>query len=201
MLGAAAEGQDPIDDVPCPLARLPHLLDMLPFATVPTQPAERHLRIAENRAKDIVEVMRDAARQRAQRLHALGMPQARFEGLLLPLGPLAAERAGEDLTGRAQQRDVVVCPALLGRDRIEAQQADALSCRPHRNTEPGADAPLRQPRFLLAWRQLLNRGNIDAAITLIAFKTPGRSDCQRAVRPAIGCINSFATPAIGRGIH
>ena len=49
-----------------------------------------------------------------------------FERLLLPLGLLAAERAGEDLTDRAQQRDVVVCPALLGRDRIEAEEADAL---------------------------------------------------------------------------
>jgi hypothetical protein len=36
------------------------------------------------------------------------MPQPRFEGLLLPLGLLAAERAGKDLTDRAQQRDVVI---------------------------------------------------------------------------------------------
>ena len=65
MLAAAAEGEDPIDDVPCPLARLPHLLHMLPFPAVPTQPAERHLGVAENGSQDIVEVMRDAARQRA----------------------------------------------------------------------------------------------------------------------------------------
>ena len=150
LLGAAAEGKDPIDDVPRTLARLPHLLHMLPFPAVPTQPAECHLGVAENGPEDIVEVMRDAAGQRAERLDALGMPQPRFEGLLLPLGLLAAERAGKDLTDRAQQRDVVVCPALLGLDRIEAQEANAISCVPHRNTEPGADAALGQPRSLLA---------------------------------------------------
>ena len=203
LLGAAAEGEDPIDDVPRTLARLPHLLHMPPFPAVATQPAERHLGVAEDRPEDVVEVMRDAAGQRAERLDALGMPQPQFEGLLLPLGLLAAERAGKDLTDRAQQRDVVVCPALLGLDRIEAQEADAISCVPQRNAEPGADAALRQPRFLLASWQCLNGGNVDAAMTLIALGTPGRSDRQRAVRPAIGCIDSFAAPTDGirRPLH
>lgn len=150
LLAAAAEGKNSIDDVPRTLARLLHLLHMLPFPAVPTQPAERHLGVAENRPEDIVEVMGDAAGQCAERFDALGVPQPQLECLLLPLGLLAAERAGKDLTDRAQQEDVVVCPPLLGLDRIEAQEANAISCVPHRNTEPGTDAGLRQPRFLLA---------------------------------------------------
>ena len=52
--------------------------------------------------------MGDPACQGAERLDTLGVPQARFERLLLLLGLFAAQRAGEDLTDRAQQRDVVI---------------------------------------------------------------------------------------------
>ena len=119
-------------------------------------------------------VARLARRQPVERLAPLGQ------------GGIAAERAGKDLADRAQQCDVVVCPALLGLDRIEAQEANAISCVPQRNTEPGADAALRQPRFLLASWHCLNGGNVDAAMTLIPLRTPGRPDRQRAVRPATG---------------
>src|SRR5262245_21271658 len=140
---------------------------MLPFPAVPTQPAERHLGVTENGSEDVVETMCDAARAGAQRLHALGMAQPRFEGLLPPVGLLAAERACEHLTDRAQQRDVVICPALLGRHCIEAEETNAISCVPHRNTEPGANPPLGQLRFLLPRWQCLNGGDVDAAMTFI----------------------------------
>ena len=211
MLGAAAEGKDPIDDVPRTLARLSHLLHMLPFPAVPTQLAQCHLGVAENGREDIVEVMGDAAGQGAERLHAPGMPQPQFECLLLPLGLLSAERAGKNLTDRAQQRDGVVCPVLLPLDRIEAQASDAISGVPQRNTEPGADAALHQPRFQLASWHCLNGRDVDAAMTLIHFAAPGRfsdavlwafaSDCPRGVRPAIGWTESFATPGIGSDVQ
>ena len=192
LLGAAAEGKDAVDDVPRALARLLHLLHMLPFPAVPAQPGQQHLGIAENGAEDVVEVMRDASGQRAERLHALGMPQARFERLPFPLAPLAEQRIHQDLADRSQQRDVVFRPALLAHDGIEAQEADAVSGVPQRNAEPGANPALRQPRLRFAGRQCRNGGDVDAAITLIPLelhviaplRCGGNSHRSPARRPA-----------------
>src|SRR5262249_47467344 len=117
------------------------------------------------------------------------------------LSPLAVERVGEDFAGCAQQRDVIICPPLLALDRIEAQEADAISCAPQWNTEPGVDAAHCQPRFLLASWQRLNAGNIDAGMTVKPFGRPSRSYRQRAVRPANGGVDSFTTPTMGSGVH
>src|SRR3954447_20521703 len=75
-----------------------------------------------------------------------------------------------------------------------------MTCVPQRNTEPGADAALRQPRFLLA-RHGLNGRNVDAAVTLKPLETPGRSERQRVVRPATGCIDPVTAPAVGSAIQ
>ena len=50
----------------------------------------RHLAVAEDRGEDVVEVVRDAAGERAHRLQLLRLPQLPLEALALGLGALAA---------------------------------------------------------------------------------------------------------------
>src|SRR5271155_5733465 len=45
----------------------------------------RKFAVAENRAEYVVEIMRNAARQRTDRLHLLRLPQLRFELLFIDL--------------------------------------------------------------------------------------------------------------------
>ncbi len=132
--------------------------------------------------------MCDASGQRAQRLHALCVPQARFECLPFPLGLLAEQRVHQALADRSQQHDVVFRPALLARDGVEAQQADAVSGVPQRNAEPGANAALRQPRLHVAVWQRCDGGDVDAAVTFKPHFSPcvavGVRNQPAARRPA-----------------
>ena len=197
LLAAAAEGKDPIDDVPRPLARLPHLPHMLPFPAVRRSAAERHLGVAEDRPEDIVEVMRDAAGQCAERLHALGMPQPQLEVCF-------SRSACSRPSALAKISPIVRSSAMSS----SAQRFSASTAsKPRRPTRfpayhSGTQSQERMPRsvsldFSSLRRQCLNGRNVDAAMTLIALGTPGRSDRQRAVRPAIRCDRCLRDTSYG----
>ena len=97
--------------------------------------ALHQLAIAEDRGEDVVEVVRDAAGQRAHRLELLRLAQLRFEPVALGLGVLARgdvfERTGHP-----------VRPALLvtQRDAALAEPDPAVRARV---VEPVLDLPVR----------------------------------------------------------
>ena len=97
--------------------------------------ALHHLAVTEDRGEDVVEVVRDAAGQRAHRLELLRLAQLRFEPVALGLGVLAHgdvfERTGHP-----------VRPALLvtQRDAALAEPAPAVRSLV---VEPVLDLPVR----------------------------------------------------------
>ena len=148
-----------------------------------TQPAERHLGIAENGAEDVVEVVGDAAGQRAERLHALGMRATAIRG------SACSRSACSRPSALAKISPTVRSSAMSS----SAQRfSPATASKPSRPTRfpachSGTQSQERMPRsvsrrFLLAWRQRRNRGDVDAAMTLIARSS--RSSRWPARRPA-----------------
>ena len=106
----------------------------------------------------------------------------------------------------AQQRDVVVGPALLRLHRIEPEQTDPPARAPHGEAKPGADAALRRGQsFSGAGGSSAHRGNMDRALldealearrpvaagrspgALPALAMPGTPPSVRSVR---GCCSS-----------
>ena len=79
---AAAEGEDLSHDLLGPLRPLQDRLQALGQGRVALGVEHRELRVAHDPGQDVVEVVCDAARQGADRLHLLGVHQVRFEVLL-----------------------------------------------------------------------------------------------------------------------
>src|SRR5438046_1982421 len=126
---------------------------MLPLAAVMAQAGEQHLGVAENRAEDVVEVVRDASGERAQRFQALRLAQALLESSPFPLAALAEQPIDKGLADRPQQRDVVVRPAFPADDYVKTQQANTGPGVHERNAEPGVNPAGLESRLRLARRQ------------------------------------------------
>ena len=176
-VAAAAEGQDLVHN---PLRTLPRSHDLLHVATRRvglSQQLEPHFAVTENGAENIVELMGNAAGERADRLQPLGLVHARFERLACALALLALDRTREYLAGGAQQRDVIIVPAPFGRDRVEREKARLAASMPHWNAEPSSNAAPLQLRLLRALRKRLNPGYVNASLPLVALQAPSR--CSR----------------------
>ena len=174
-------------------------------------PGQQHLGIAENGAEDVVEVMRDASGQRADRLHALGMPQACFERL-----PFALARSRNSAFTR-------ISPIVRSSAMSSSVQRFLLmtASKPRRPTlfpacHSGTQSQERIPHSIsLVFASLggsaATDGDVDAAITLIFLGIPYHfavalrwafaSGRQPAVRPAVGHIDSAAKPAVACGLR
>ncbi len=89
----------------------------------------RHFGVAHDRADDIVEVVRYAAREGAHRFHATGMLKLRLQTLSFLLHDLPADGVGNDVESRRQQAELARSRDTAGAaHRIEAQDhADAAS--------------------------------------------------------------------------
>src|SRR5208337_235378 len=74
---APSERQYVVDQIASALSRPLDLVDMLGRLASGRHLRLRHLRIAENGADDVIEIVRDAARQRTDHLHASGPLQPR----------------------------------------------------------------------------------------------------------------------------
>ena len=196
MLAAAAEGEDLIDQRLPALTCGHHLLHIAPgLAAGRRQRRQGHFAIANDRTQDVVEVMGNAAGQGADRLHALRLPQLGLEGLSLGLGPLALQRVGEDFADRAQQRDVVVGPALPRLNRIESEQTDPPARTPHGKAKPGADAALREGDLLRARWQLADRGNMNRSLLDEALE-PRRPCCWQIPTACHRRLDAGTTPCV-----
>src|SRR5262245_54865667 len=67
-----------------------------------------HLRIAKNRTDDVVEVVRNSARQRPDYLHSTGPFQPHRELRLIALEKLTFDRIGHRVTGEPHNRPWIV---------------------------------------------------------------------------------------------
>ena len=139
--------------------------------------------------------MGNAAGQGADRLHALRLPQLGLEGLSLGLGPLALQRVGEDFADRAQQRDVVVGPALLRLNRIEPEQTDP-PC-PHTTWEGKARSGCRAPRGRSSPRPMAarDRGNMNRSLLDEALESGGHG-CGQILTARHGGFDAGPTPCV-----
>jgi hypothetical protein len=86
---ALAEGEHALDERPPALAGGEDVVQVAAQPRAGRRVAQRHLAVAEDRAEDIVEVVRDAAGERAHGLEVLGAAQAALQGPQLFLGLLA----------------------------------------------------------------------------------------------------------------
>nr|WP_258180628.1 hypothetical protein [Burkholderia multivorans] len=78
---AAAECQDALDQQPCPFPGFQHLLDVAVRGRVGCDAGERAIAESENRGEDVVEVVRDAAGERAKRFELLRLAQLPFQAV------------------------------------------------------------------------------------------------------------------------
>ena len=83
---AAAEQQDALDQVRAPIRGLQHARQIAGQRPFLLDLLARQRREAENGLENVVEVVRDAAGERAQGFHLLGLPQLRLLGLVRKVG-------------------------------------------------------------------------------------------------------------------
>src|ERR1700676_5809683 len=86
---AAAECEDPLDQCLGAASRMNHLIEVTPRHAPLYQVFLRELAVAEDRAQDVVEVVRDAACERAHCFHLLRLTELSLEALLRVFGLLA----------------------------------------------------------------------------------------------------------------
>src|SRR5207302_3044290 len=86
---AAAEGEDALHQRTAALAGGEDAFQLVAQAGLRRRPGQRHLAVTEHGAENVVEVVRDAARERAERFEPLRLAQAllrlaqRLLGILL----------------------------------------------------------------------------------------------------------------------
>ena len=90
-----AEGEDLAHEVACVLPRSVDRLEVLPEAGVGRGLLHRGLDVSEDDRQHVVEVVRDAACQRAERLHPLALPGPQRESVAFGLVLDASDEAGD----------------------------------------------------------------------------------------------------------
>ena len=100
---AAAEGEDAADKRPAALARGHDAVQVAPQTRARLRGAHRHLAVAQDGAEDIVEVVRDAAGKRANRLETLRAAQFLLCSFTLSDVNHSTHKFNE-MAGRAQNR-------------------------------------------------------------------------------------------------
>ena len=101
-----AEGEDALDQLGGAMHRAPHLAQVL-LGRMRLADVHRDEReVAANRRQQVVEIVGDAAGERAHRLHLLRLPQLRLEPVprLFGLPPLGDVDAGADVAGEPAMR-------------------------------------------------------------------------------------------------
>ena len=102
-VAATPESHDLIDEVAPSFSGPPNLAEAMRGPAVGLDLRLGHFRIAEDRAHDIVEVVRDAAGKRAHRLHAAALLQPRLQSRSLLLHRLPLNGIENGVESHAQQ--------------------------------------------------------------------------------------------------
>src|SRR6185369_2878851 len=135
------EGENALDDVARAPARLVDLLDAFAHRVLVRRVHARELHVGEDGPQDVVELVRDAGGEGADRLHLLRLVQLLFQELLLLDGVAPAQELG-DL--HADRRDRLK-QLLLGLARPaggEVQHAERVRGRDDGKDERAVDADL-----------------------------------------------------------
>src|SRR5262249_55647218 len=102
----------------------------------------------------------------------------------------------EDLAYGAQERDVLVAPVSLRRDRVEGEKADPFAERPERNAKPRSNAAGLQMGPLGSRRKGSNLRHVNATPALVAAQAPMGRERKRVVVPAKRRLKARALPEI-----
>ena len=99
----AREGEQPLHQGRGALGGLTAIAEPAADALLALDAAQREIEIADDRGEQVVEVVRDAAGEAADRFHLLRLAQ-RFLGRLAPRDLLAQHLVGRGLAPRARER-------------------------------------------------------------------------------------------------
>ncbi len=190
LLGQAppAEIEDMADEFAGAFARLSDLRHVAHRDALGRNGFGGHLGMAQHGADHVVEIMRDAARERADRLEALGLSKPGLERPALVEHGFAVQRVADDIALHAQQPDGLPQPGGARPDMIETKQADHPLPAHQLGAGPGPDAgPIeRGPQG--GWKLLLLVGR--------AKRPPGTSASSRdGSNSASGHPAGVSTPA------
>src|SRR4029077_14706327 len=114
-----------IDEIARPLSRPADRIEIANRVAVGCELRFRQLRMAENCAQDIVEVVRDAAGEGTHRLHAAGLLQACLQARSFTLQGSPPEGADNGIERVAQQAELVGSGVDRDLHSVEAQNSDA----------------------------------------------------------------------------
>ena len=187
------EREDVVDQIAPTLRGPSYLVDMLRRLGSGRELRLDHLRIAENGADDVVEVMRNSACQRPDHLHAARPFQPRRESRPVALEKLALDGIGHGVAGKPHHRQRQDPLA----DRVEGVEThDALHpARPdQRHAGPGAHAGGRERVLHCAGRQggdVRHGGNIGSS----------RAELRRQRQRLIGPARRKRPSVPGPGVH
>jgi hypothetical protein len=122
VLLTPAERENLRDQVLGPGARFRDLHETLLDARLACELRAQQLRVSEDRGQDVVEVVRNAARQRADRLHLLRLPQLLLQPFSMRFGALPSGNVanrGDHLVGRASHdAGLVVARRNVDRENV-----------------------------------------------------------------------------------
>jgi hypothetical protein len=144
-----------VDQIASALRRAAYLIDMLGQFGTGRCLRLRHLSIAEDRADDIVKIVRYSARQLADRLHATCSLQAYAKLGPFTLEELTLESVDNRIAGKPDYRKWENHPPSWS-EGIETQDAAHLARSNERHERPATDAGRRERIPDLARRQRAN---------------------------------------------
>lgn len=145
LLRLPAEGQNLTHKVPGPLGGVHDVSQILPNLIPFVHAAYRHLRIRQDRRKNIIEVVRDSARKRTDGFHLLGAPQLLF-----------------------QQHALLICTLQFGNVVEDAETAKKLPRLVEARRGRYPDHPLLA--VLAVYRQIIKRRLSPFALRTLTFQ-------------------------------
>ena len=199
-LAAAAEGEDLVDDALRALARRHDLPHVPPARGLPRGSPQRHLGVAEDRAEDVVELVRDAAGERADRLQPLRLAQR------APAAPPARPRPARARcalakisAGGAQQRDVVVAASASAPRARRSRGSRSGRRRARSGMQSQEPMPRRSSAAVLRPSgSAATPGNVDRAPALDSRRRLQALAADREQRPrARGRARAVRAPRMG----
>src|SRR5271155_1483834 len=162
---APAESEDLIDEITRPFAGTADLVEIAGRSAVRREFPFRHLGIAEDRADDIVEVVRDTAGESADRLHAAALLQVYLQACTFLQEMITDHDIGEGVESHTQQAEFSRLRDGARPNYVEAEDFSTKAALSRaRDACPAAQAGGGKDVFVRAGRQPVYARDMDDAL-------------------------------------
>jgi len=152
----------------------------------------RHFRKTQDRPDDVVEIVRDPAREGADGFHPPGLMQARFQPFLVLLENLSSNRVGDGVERHMDEAKLIPSRQAARLQRIEAEDSSPL-CTGARNAQPAVEPSRGEDIHAVAASRAIYVLNMDGSVLASSVI---RCKIERALRPARRKLCSVAAPPI-----